>query len=327
MRLFAYRRAGAVVLNQDHEVLLISMQPPGGRLWYHFPGGGIEEGETPAEAAARELFEETGLRAQSLQEYLQGGIQGGYHHYFLATCATLDLGAITGPELQYAADHDFHRVWVPVRELGRIPVWPRCVAEHVAQSDAPGVVPSGVPWVEDDRGSWEGIEGETAPSDIGFAVSAVIRSGDRVATVRRHLTGGDYFTLPGGTFAPGERAEDAVVRETYRELGLFVRPLGKVAVVAVARNGSHILHTYFSCEVRDGFSGATTNAGAGSGAGSGAGYSLFGQPAGGDCPPAWWPGSELPARFDPPWLADKLPRWLDDPVPDRPERFCELHDE
>ncbi|WP_412740861.1 NUDIX hydrolase [Krasilnikovia sp. MM14-A1259] len=33
-----------------------------GPTWWFTPGGGLDQGETPAQGAARELFEETGLR-------------------------------------------------------------------------------------------------------------------------------------------------------------------------------------------------------------------------------------------------------------------------
>lgn len=39
------------------------------------PGGGVEAGETPAEGAAREVFEETGLSGLSGPVYLGSGVQ------------------------------------------------------------------------------------------------------------------------------------------------------------------------------------------------------------------------------------------------------------
>ncbi len=53
-----------MVLDQRDRVLLINardpVQPAKGE-WWEIPGGGIEAGESSAAAAARELFEETGI--------------------------------------------------------------------------------------------------------------------------------------------------------------------------------------------------------------------------------------------------------------------------
>jgi 8-oxo-dGTP pyrophosphatase MutT (NUDIX family) len=54
-----------VVLDRDHQVLLLATHDPTYPelgTWWEFPGGGIDDGETLAEAAARELWEETGIR-------------------------------------------------------------------------------------------------------------------------------------------------------------------------------------------------------------------------------------------------------------------------
>jgi 8-oxo-dGTP pyrophosphatase MutT (NUDIX family) len=59
------RRAARVLLvdRADRALLLRGSDPARpGVLWWFTPGGGLEPGETSAEAAARELQEETGLR-------------------------------------------------------------------------------------------------------------------------------------------------------------------------------------------------------------------------------------------------------------------------
>lgn len=57
--------ARVVLLDTDDRVLLIRSKWDGRSLWFT-PGGRIEEGESPEEAARRELHEETGIEPQML---------------------------------------------------------------------------------------------------------------------------------------------------------------------------------------------------------------------------------------------------------------------
>lgn len=53
--------AGAVVRDDRNRLLLVRRRNDPGRGRWSLPGGRIEPGETPAQAAAREVLEETGL--------------------------------------------------------------------------------------------------------------------------------------------------------------------------------------------------------------------------------------------------------------------------
>ena len=52
---------GVVILNREHELLLCHVT---GQNHWDLPKGGIDQGETPLEAAIRETREESGLRLQ-----------------------------------------------------------------------------------------------------------------------------------------------------------------------------------------------------------------------------------------------------------------------
>lgn len=64
------RRAGRVLLvDRAGRALLLHGGDPArpGLRWWFTPGGGLESGESTVQAAARELFEETGLRVRPEQ--------------------------------------------------------------------------------------------------------------------------------------------------------------------------------------------------------------------------------------------------------------------
>ena len=68
LRLLKLKTQGVKVMafNPARELLLIR-NTYGRRHLFMLPGGGIERGESPADAAARELQEETGIRAEDLE--------------------------------------------------------------------------------------------------------------------------------------------------------------------------------------------------------------------------------------------------------------------
>ena len=60
--------ASVVPLTDDGDVVLVRQwRQPLGSFTLELPSGGVDQGEDPAEAATRELFEETGFRAAELE--------------------------------------------------------------------------------------------------------------------------------------------------------------------------------------------------------------------------------------------------------------------
>ncbi|HEY9328229.1 MAG TPA: NUDIX domain-containing protein [Streptomyces sp.] len=124
--------ARAVVVDQASRVLLIR-HCDNGRVFHVLPGGRVEPGETSAEAVAREVREETGLRVSAgellwVREYLPERHPGNPYHrtrlqqlqlYFEARLDSDAEFPVTAPDRTQAAV-----VWHPLATLGELVLLP-----------------------------------------------------------------------------------------------------------------------------------------------------------------------------------------------------------
>lgn len=77
--------AGCIIKNSEGKVLLMHRNTPK-RVQWEVPGGIVEDGETPAEAAAREVMEELDLTVVVVRDigdksFAEDGEQHAYHWF------------------------------------------------------------------------------------------------------------------------------------------------------------------------------------------------------------------------------------------------------
>lgn len=149
----ARRARVAAIIIRDGKIALIKREhSTRGRLYYVFPGGGLEPGERCEDAVVREVLEETGLRVTVERLVIIVNRLGSEQHHYLVSITGGEFGAGTGPEFggNYGSG-TYEAVWIDVPELLDYPVLPRRVSELVLASAENGWPREPVRCTDDDQ--------------------------------------------------------------------------------------------------------------------------------------------------------------------------------
>ena len=132
-------RAGIVLITENKVALIERYRA--GLHYFTFPGGGVDEGESPEQAAVREALEELGISVAIKQKVAE--VQFGQNSrqiYFLVEQVGGEFGTGKGEEFINSAPDDpesgvYIPIWMSVDELPRhTNVKPADVAKLVVKS-------------------------------------------------------------------------------------------------------------------------------------------------------------------------------------------------
>lgn len=135
-------RAG-IILIEDDKVALIERHRAG-MDYFVFPGGGVDEGETPEQGAIREAFEELGVEVAIKKKVAVIHFDQSMQVYYLVEHVSGEFGTGTGEEFT-DSDPDnpeegiYIPVWMPIDELPKHEkVFPKSVAKLLLKARTAG---------------------------------------------------------------------------------------------------------------------------------------------------------------------------------------------
>lgn len=128
------RSAGILIENK--QIALIERQR-GGDIFYVFPGGSVDPGESPEQAVVREIREELGLETNVIRRIAESTYANRPHYYYLLERCGGVFGTGQGKELKRGPDSERGSVrplWVPLEDLDKLTIYPAQMVAHLQQA-------------------------------------------------------------------------------------------------------------------------------------------------------------------------------------------------
>ena len=128
------RQRSGIILIEDNKLALIERHRAE-KHYYAFPGGGVDKGETPEQAAVREAEEELGIVVEIKKKVAEVYFNGKTQYYFLAEKVSGKFGTGTGEEYgEYNPEHGtYHPIWMLLADVMTHNVLPRELADLVVR--------------------------------------------------------------------------------------------------------------------------------------------------------------------------------------------------
>jgi ADP-ribose pyrophosphatase YjhB (NUDIX family) len=147
-------RAAGIVIRDGRIALIRREHSDRGKLYFLYPGGGVESGESLEQAVEREVYEELGLVATPVRLVAIVSRYGNQQYHYVMSVSGGEFGTGAGPEMTgeyHPSRGTYTPVWMQISDLDVNPVYPRCVSELVATAAHDGWPAEPLRFIDDEE--------------------------------------------------------------------------------------------------------------------------------------------------------------------------------
>ena len=121
-------RARAIIFFEDK--IIAMYREKNGRIYYTFPGGGMEPNETEQQCIVREVFEEFGLTVEPIKKVYDYQNEISKEHFYICEWKSGEFGSGAGEEYQPGRNNGVYRqVMIEISKIPTLPLMPPEIAK------------------------------------------------------------------------------------------------------------------------------------------------------------------------------------------------------